>query len=418
MKIEQNFCVSAAEVQVQSEDLYRADGSPTRTKQILEILNTVFTIVFTVELLLNFLSQNLRDFLTNAWSLFDTGVVLMSLIVLGPLDFPISILRALRVVRLFGRLESSKKILAALSVSLLPMCNAFFIMLIVAMICARPSPLRAWACARPSRGTPLSARPYSPPSAALRPAERFLQRRPARPHRHTGTSLAAGPLQTGHIPHNRAASNRPRAGMRGRGPPYHGRRGRTSTPPRDVGPSRSRAPPRGARRLAPPRGSSRGPLARGPRPAPREPRRGPAADSIMGVTLFREAAPASFGNFVRGLSVMFRLTAGDTWVDGLDEFDENGGPNYDASFFVYSYIVIVVWILLQVSVAVLLVSSPTHPLLSGGAPEAGSTWAAYLVVSSSRYPPQGPLFRGGGDTERVVTPLRIVVCGQGSFFSA
>ena len=115
----------------------------------------------------------------------------------------------------------------------------------------------------------------------------------------------------------------------------------------------------------------------------------------MGVTLFREAAPASFGNFVRGLSVMFRLTAGDTWVDGLDEFDENGGPNYDASFFVYSYIVIVVWILLQVSVAVLLVSSPTHPLLSGGAPEAGSTWAAYLVVSSSRYPPQGPLFRGG-----------------------
>jgi hypothetical protein len=32
--------------------------------------------------------------------------------------------------------RSSKKILAALSVSLVPMCNAFFIMLIVAMICA------------------------------------------------------------------------------------------------------------------------------------------------------------------------------------------------------------------------------------------------------------------------------------------
>jgi hypothetical protein len=59
----------------------------------------------------------------------------MSLIVLGPLDFPISMLRALRVVRLFGRLKSSKKILAALWVSLVPMCNAFFIMLIVAMMC-------------------------------------------------------------------------------------------------------------------------------------------------------------------------------------------------------------------------------------------------------------------------------------------
>ncbi len=38
-------------------------------------------------------------------SLFDGAVVGMSLIVLGPLDFPISILRALRVVRLFGRLK-------------------------------------------------------------------------------------------------------------------------------------------------------------------------------------------------------------------------------------------------------------------------------------------------------------------------
>ena len=118
--------------------MFHPNGSPTATKQLLELLNTVFTVVFTIELLLNLLSQPLRDFATNPWSLFDTGVVLMSLIVLGPLDFPISILRAVRVVRLFGRLESSRKILAALSVSLLPMCNAFFIMLIVAMICESP----------------------------------------------------------------------------------------------------------------------------------------------------------------------------------------------------------------------------------------------------------------------------------------
>ena len=82
----------------------------------------------------------------------------------------------------------------------------------------------------------------------------------------------------------------------------------------------------------------------------------------MGVTLFRETAPESFGNFVRGLSIMFRLTAGDTWVDGLDAYDENGRPNYGASLFVYSYIVIVVWILLQVSTAVLLVRQWCRPL--------------------------------------------------------
>jgi hypothetical protein len=131
----QNFCVSAAEVQVERGSLIHPDGRPTATKQLLELLNTVFTVVFTVELLLNFFSQPIRNFISNAWSVSDTIVVIMSLIVLGPLDFPISILRALRVVRLFGRLESSKKILAALSVSLIPMCNAFFIMLIVAMIC-------------------------------------------------------------------------------------------------------------------------------------------------------------------------------------------------------------------------------------------------------------------------------------------
>jgi hypothetical protein len=85
----------------------------------------------------------------------------------------------------------------------------------------------------------------------------------------------------------------------------------------------------------------------------------PCADSIMGVTLFRETAPANFDNFFRALSTMFRLTAGETWVDGLAATDEQGNQNFGTAFFIYSYIVIVVWILLQVSVAVLLVS-PDH----------------------------------------------------------
>ena len=77
----------------------------------------------------------------------------------------------------------------------------------------------------------------------------------------------------------------------------------------------------------------------------------------MGVTLFRETAPDNFDNFVRGLSTMFRLTAGETWIDGVDAYDENGKPYYGTALFIYSYIVINVWILLQVSVAVLLVIS-------------------------------------------------------------
>ena len=117
------------------EKLYHSDGTMTSEKSTLDSLNTAFTIIFTFELLVNLLSHWIRDFITNPWSIFDSVVVTMSLIVLGPLNFPISMLRALRVVRLFGRLKSSKKILSALRVSLVPMFNAFFIMLIVAMMC-------------------------------------------------------------------------------------------------------------------------------------------------------------------------------------------------------------------------------------------------------------------------------------------
>jgi hypothetical protein len=82
----------------------------------------------------------------------------------------------------------------------------------------------------------------------------------------------------------------------------------------------------------------------------------PAADSVMGVSLFRDESPACFGSFSRALTSMFRLTAGETWLDDLVAFDPDDGMiNLTTVLFVDSYIVIVVWILLQVSVAVLLV---------------------------------------------------------------
>ena len=156
----QNFCASVVEAQLQMDSLFNPDGSPTGFKQTLETLNMVFTFVFTFELLVDFFSHSLREFIMNRWSLFDLVVVLMSLIVLGPLNFPVSMLRALRVVRLFGRLESSKKILSALSVSLIPMCNAFFIMLVVAMMCeCRASPSAARPTQRANAREQSSAAP-------------------------------------------------------------------------------------------------------------------------------------------------------------------------------------------------------------------------------------------------------------------
>ncbi len=78
----------------------------------------------------------------------------------------------------------------------------------------------------------------------------------------------------------------------------------------------------------------------------------------MGVSIFRDVAPKCFGSFDRALSSMIRLTAGETWLDELVLLDTDTGElYYGTALFVFSYIVVVVWILLQVSVAVLLVTS-------------------------------------------------------------
>jgi hypothetical protein len=45
----------------------------------------------------------------------------------------------------------------------------------------------------------------------------------------------------------------------------------------------------------------------------------------MGVTLFRDTAPHSFGLFDRALSSMFRLTGGETWIDELVVINPDDG---------------------------------------------------------------------------------------------
>ena len=45
-------------------------------------------------------------------------------------------LRAFRILRLFGRLKSIRSIINALTASLIPVCNAFFIMLVVLLLYA------------------------------------------------------------------------------------------------------------------------------------------------------------------------------------------------------------------------------------------------------------------------------------------
>jgi len=132
--ITMNFVANATEAQM-SESL----SDETVDENIFKNLDVFFTSIFAADLLVNAYSFWMWDFLTSGWHLFDTFVVLMSLIALGPIRIPVSIIRlmrAFRVVRLFGRIKSLKNIISALSASIEPVLNAFFILFVIACIYA------------------------------------------------------------------------------------------------------------------------------------------------------------------------------------------------------------------------------------------------------------------------------------------
>jgi voltage-gated sodium channel len=126
------------------EMLVDDNGDPTPLSAKLDIVDTSFLVIFTTELFLNVYARWMRDFLSDGWCCFDALVIAMSLItpflpVSEDTRFPVQIFRlfrALRILRLFGRLKSVRVIINALSASLSPVANAFFIMFVVLMIYA------------------------------------------------------------------------------------------------------------------------------------------------------------------------------------------------------------------------------------------------------------------------------------------
>jgi hypothetical protein len=131
--ISANFAANAYEAQVLVG--LRQDEGNTHV-EVLETLDLFFTVIFTVELILNLYAHWMHDFIRDGWSLFDFLVVTTSLLrpFLHEEQIPVTVfrlLRAFRVLRLFGRLKSIRSIVNALSASLVPVFNAFFIMFIV-----------------------------------------------------------------------------------------------------------------------------------------------------------------------------------------------------------------------------------------------------------------------------------------------
>mmetsp|Transcript_30470 Transcript_30470/g.72147 ORF Transcript_30470/g.72147 Transcript_30470/m.72147 type:complete len:423 (+) Transcript_30470:195-1463(+) len=76
--------------------------------------------------------------------------------------------------------------------------------------------------------------------------------------------------------------------------------------------------------------------------------------AIIGVSLYSERSPANFGTFARALFSLFLLMAFDKWTEDLPGFDEEGKVDFGVVIFMFSFVIIVIWTLVQVVVAVLL----------------------------------------------------------------
>ena len=104
-------------------------------------MDYLFTSMFTIELGLNLFCHWLQEFFTSGWNVLDLVVVSLSLVALGPVPIPISIVRMIRVfrvIRLFGRFETLNHIVRALTTAIVPVLNAFSILLIFVFMCKPP----------------------------------------------------------------------------------------------------------------------------------------------------------------------------------------------------------------------------------------------------------------------------------------
>ena len=125
------YIIAMLDSQMQPEEGSHA----ANTFRILEI---VFTIVFGIELAINMFAHWWTPFWESRWNVFDflvVGCSVLSLII--PALPGISVLRLLRVfkmIRLFQQLQSLRVLINALSTSVLPVLNAFVVLLLVTSI--------------------------------------------------------------------------------------------------------------------------------------------------------------------------------------------------------------------------------------------------------------------------------------------
>ena len=136
----QNFGTSILDAQFFAL-LVNEDGTLSHLGQTDASINVLFTFAFTVELLFNLFGNWFSRFVLNGWNWFDVVIVSTSLTAYAMPTIPdwlVKLMRAFRVIRLFGRVKALKTMITAVTASIIPMMNAFVILIIVLGICERP----------------------------------------------------------------------------------------------------------------------------------------------------------------------------------------------------------------------------------------------------------------------------------------
>ena len=79
----------------------------------------------------------------------------------------------------------------------------------------------------------------------------------------------------------------------------------------------------------------------------------------MGVIMFGEEDGAEFGVFDRAFVTLFQITCGMTWVQYIPMIQSDGTINGTLTTYIISFVIIINWVILQVTVAILLESFVT-----------------------------------------------------------
>jgi hypothetical protein len=128
-----NFCIEGVSLQFNWDE----DSSEAT---FLRNIDIAMTALFLIDLLVNMAANLVWAFFSNAWSVFDLIIVVLSLISLGSGSLDVvkgaRILRVFRVLRAFGRIAALRRLINALAACIAPVICATFLCTCVMMMFA------------------------------------------------------------------------------------------------------------------------------------------------------------------------------------------------------------------------------------------------------------------------------------------